>query len=171
MKEEALFNQAKICLDQGDYEQAIALLEKCIEAEEDEVNYYWCLGLAYFFNREYEKSESIWMSSLLEQQTLNIESLVNFLVQFIESITFNLSRFPHNTAKILNTYRLYGIILENFPEYQNQYLNQFLEQNLKFITQLIEEDIFENKIEEVINNYQNLIFSMMNIYSFFSFIK
>ena len=46
MNELQMFEQAKIYLEQGDYEQAIELLEQCIEADEENVNYYWYLGLA-----------------------------------------------------------------------------------------------------------------------------
>ena len=37
MNEQALFEQAKVCLDQGDYENAIALLERCIEDDPEEL--------------------------------------------------------------------------------------------------------------------------------------
>ena len=42
-----MLKQIKIFWDRGDYKQAIALLENCIEENPEELTYYWYLGLAY----------------------------------------------------------------------------------------------------------------------------
>ena len=39
MNELQVFQQAKICLEKGDYEQSVELLEQCIEANEENVNF------------------------------------------------------------------------------------------------------------------------------------
>jgi hypothetical protein len=47
MSEPQKLEQIKLFLDQEDYQNAIALLEKHIAEDPDELTYYWYLGLAY----------------------------------------------------------------------------------------------------------------------------
>jgi predicted O-linked N-acetylglucosamine transferase (SPINDLY family)/Tfp pilus assembly protein PilF len=73
MSEQALLEQAKVCLEQGEYETAIAFLEQCIEKEE-KIEYYGYLGLAYILQEKYEEAQEIWFSALLTESALNCEN-------------------------------------------------------------------------------------------------
>ena len=66
MNESPMFEQATLCLEQDDYENAIALLKQCIELNANEINYYWYLGLAYFLNNDETLAGELWFSLLLE---------------------------------------------------------------------------------------------------------
>jgi predicted O-linked N-acetylglucosamine transferase (SPINDLY family) len=61
MNELQVFQQAKICLEKGDYEQSVELLEQCIEANEENVNYYWYLGLVYLLQGQEENAQTTWL--------------------------------------------------------------------------------------------------------------
>ena len=65
MNEEALFNQAKICLEQGDYEQVIALLKTEIEQKPDHFSLYVFLGLAYLLQEQEENAQECWLAGLM----------------------------------------------------------------------------------------------------------
>ena len=61
MNESQMFEQAKVYLEQGNYEQAVEILEQCIEAYEENVNYYWYLGLAYLLQEQEENAQTTWL--------------------------------------------------------------------------------------------------------------
>jgi predicted O-linked N-acetylglucosamine transferase (SPINDLY family) len=61
MNELEVFEQAKVYLEQGNYEQSVELLEQCIEANEENVNYYWYLGLAYLLQGQEENAQTTWL--------------------------------------------------------------------------------------------------------------
>jgi len=105
MKEEALFNQAKICLDQGNYEQAIALLGQCIEANAEEINYYWYLGLAYLLNKQEESAKNIFLLAFSQGAQEKIEKQKDDLIKILEAYCLmSIERgYLNQVRAILNT--------------------------------------------------------------------
>ncbi len=106
-----LFKQAQDCLKQNDYEQAIALLEDCIEVNPEELNYYWYLGLAYLLQEKLEEAQEIWLSVLLTRSDFNSEKSSSELAQVLtEAITWQKEKCQWQT--IVN---LCQVILELDP--------------------------------------------------------
>lgn len=59
-----LQNQAYECFNQGQYDQALLLYEKCLEIAPDEVVNYWYLGLTYLLGGDEEEAQNLWLSVL-----------------------------------------------------------------------------------------------------------
>jgi tetratricopeptide (TPR) repeat protein len=57
---------AEVALQQGRYEEAIALCEQCIEAMPDLLSAYWYLGLAWILQGESEQAQSIWLAAMAD---------------------------------------------------------------------------------------------------------
>jgi 2-polyprenyl-3-methyl-5-hydroxy-6-metoxy-1,4-benzoquinol methylase/Tfp pilus assembly protein PilF len=64
--------QASEALQQEQYEQAIALYERCIEAEPDVTLYYWQLGLAQLLNGNTLEAESTWLYVLAQGEPAQV---------------------------------------------------------------------------------------------------
>ena len=79
-----LFEQAQLSLDQGDYENAIALLESCIEDDPEELTYYWYLGLVYLLQENEELAQEIWLSVFLQGNSEEVEQWTAQLISFLE---------------------------------------------------------------------------------------
>ncbi|MDX2216636.1 MAG: methyltransferase domain-containing protein [Oculatellaceae cyanobacterium bins.114] len=62
-------NQASEALSHGQYEQAIALYEQCIEAEPDEASHYWQLGLAQLLSGNLLEAESTWLYVMAQAES------------------------------------------------------------------------------------------------------
>ena len=48
MNEQQKIEEVKLFLDRENHENAITVLENCIEENSEELIYYWYLGLVYF---------------------------------------------------------------------------------------------------------------------------
>jgi predicted O-linked N-acetylglucosamine transferase (SPINDLY family) len=100
MNEEALFNQAKICLEQGDYEQAIALLEQCIEQNEQEIKFYWYLGLAHLLKGNQDKAQHIWLSRFFQKTHQEIHRWIFYLMPILNAYVIKLISQKDNLVQI-----------------------------------------------------------------------
>jgi len=83
-----LSSEALLTFDQGEYQEAIALYEQCVEINPEEVVNYWYLGLAYLLTGDEEEAQNLWLSLLWqgtpEQTELWTEELTNFLLEHIQ---------------------------------------------------------------------------------------
>ena len=113
MKEEALFNQAKICLDQGNYEQAIALLGQCIEENEQEIKFYWYLGLAYFLQGNKETAKYIWVSIFFNRTQQEINLWIFYLMQILDKYIIKLIDQKDNLIQANFPKNLFVELIEN----------------------------------------------------------
>jgi FimV-like protein len=77
--------QVKMYLEQGDYENAITLLEECITESPGELTYSWYLGLAYLLEEQEEKAQDLWLSLFLEGSLEEVEQWMTELTIFLES--------------------------------------------------------------------------------------
>jgi predicted O-linked N-acetylglucosamine transferase (SPINDLY family) len=50
----------------GNYLQAIALFQQCIESQPDDITNYWYLGLSYLLQGQETEAKIVWMSVILE---------------------------------------------------------------------------------------------------------
>jgi predicted O-linked N-acetylglucosamine transferase (SPINDLY family) len=124
MSEQALLEQAKICLEQGEYETAIALLERCIEDDPEELIYYWYLGLVYLLQENEELAQEIWLSVLLQGNSQEVEQWTAQLISFLEiKVQENITEKKLGNAKII-----YESIFFINPDYENiKLLNTLVE--------------------------------------------
>ena len=124
MNEQALFEQAKVCLDQGDYENAIALLERCIEDDPEELTYYWYLGLAYLLQENEELAQEIWLSIFLQGSLEEVEQWTSELINFLEiKVQENIKEKKLGNAKVI-----YEAIFVINPDHENiELLNNLVE--------------------------------------------
>jgi len=124
MSEQALLEQAKICLEQGEYETAIALLEKCIEENPEELTYYWYLGLVYLLQENEELAQEIWLSVLLQGNSQEVEQWRSELINLLEiKAKENITEKKLGNAKII-----YQSIFFINPDYENiELLNNLVE--------------------------------------------
>ncbi len=79
-----IFNQAKNCLNQGDYHQAIELLERCIENDSEDVNYYWYLGLVYLLQEKEEEAQTTWLLIMNQGDKNEIDQWIKELITILE---------------------------------------------------------------------------------------
>ena len=105
MNKTILLEQAKDSLDQGNYENAIALLEQCIEIDGENVNYYWYLGLIYLLSNEDQKAQDTWLLFLgNKNEEEYTERIKSSLVYFLEKICLEFveKQYLDRVRKILN---------------------------------------------------------------------
>jgi predicted O-linked N-acetylglucosamine transferase (SPINDLY family) len=129
MSEQALFEQAKVCLEQGEYETVIALLEKCIEINADEIEYYWYLGLAYLLKEQEEEAQSIWISVFLQGTRVEIESWTKQLIQLLEKFLIQLLK--QEKVPLVKVKSVLDNIRGLEEEYQNEDVNLLIKKCLK----------------------------------------
>ena len=148
MKEEALFNQAKICLDQGNYEQAIALLGQCIEENEQEIKFYWYLGLAYFLQGNKETAKYIWVSIFFNRTQQEINLWIFYLMQILDKYIIKLidqkdnliqANFPKNLFVELIENIIVDILQELFEYYKYEVI-------VDFCTELIAHNLVSDRV-------------------------
>lgn len=75
--------QASEYLNQGEYNQAIALYEQCIQANPALTYNYWYLGLAWLLQGEESEAQAIWLSAMAETP----EEMDNLIVELLEILT------------------------------------------------------------------------------------
>ena len=84
MNESQMFEQAKVYLEQGNYEQAVEILEQCIEADEENVNYYWYLGLAYLLQGQEENAQTTWLLVMSQGDEAEVVQWTQELLTILE---------------------------------------------------------------------------------------
>ena len=150
-----MFEQAKINLEQGDYEQSVELLEQCIEADEENVDYYWYLGLVYLLQGEKEKAQSIYLSVFAHNGEEDLERLRDNLILILESCCLKYAQNSEldNVHCILDAIRLFK------EEYQNPELDLAINHTLN--------DLYESGIRLAQEkNHKQAEFSFRKILSF-----
>ena len=85
MNELQVFQQAKICLEKGDYEQSVELLEQCIEANEENVNFCWYLGLAYLLQGQEENAQTTWLLVMSQGSEEDVVQWTQKLLAILET--------------------------------------------------------------------------------------
>ena len=85
MNELQMFEQAKNSLEQGDYEQSAELLEQCIEADEENVDYYWYLGLAYLLQEQEENAQTTWLLVMSQGDENEVKQWTKELLAILET--------------------------------------------------------------------------------------
>ena len=85
MNELEVFEQAKVFLEQDHYEQAVKLLEQCIEANEENVNYYWYLGLAYLLQEQEENAQTTWLLVMSQGDEVEVLQWTQALLSILET--------------------------------------------------------------------------------------
>jgi protein O-GlcNAc transferase len=119
-----LFNQAKNYLDVGEYKQAIALLQECINKNLEESSYSFSLSLAYLLNGNQENTQNIWMEVAQNQtdQKLLLNFLESYLLKFIDSFQFELVK------------KIYSEIYWLDDTYQNPMVDEAINQKLNYLS-------------------------------------
>ena len=151
MTELQMFEQAKICLGKDDYENAIALLESCIEDNPEALTYYWNLGLVYLLQGEEEAAQGIWLSIFLQGNLEQVEKWTTELISFMEvKVRENLTSNKLENAKII-----YEAIFAINPDYKNpELLNNLVEFLSHLATNLSDDEHQEASLEvylEILN--------------------
>ena len=150
MSEQALLEQAKICLEQGEYETAIALLESCIEENPEELTYYWYLGLVYLLQENEELAQEIWFSVFLQGSLEAVEQWTAKLISFLETkIQENITAKKLGNAKII-----YEAIFIIDPDYENPELLNNLVEALSLFASVLS---FNKEYEEAISVYKTTL--------------
>lgn len=99
--------QATEYLNQGEYNQAIALYEQCIAANPATTSYYWYLGLAWLLQGEESEAQAIWLSAMTETP----EEMDNSLVELLEILTTKAKEYL-DLRKLQLAEKIYWQILE-----------------------------------------------------------
>ena len=84
MNELQMFEQATVYLTQGSYEQTVELLEQCIEANEENVSYYWYLGLAYLLQEQEENAQTTWLLVMSQGSENKVQEWTKELLDILE---------------------------------------------------------------------------------------
>jgi tetratricopeptide (TPR) repeat protein len=126
MIEQQTIEEIKLLLNQESYEDAIALLEECLEKNPDELTYYWYLGLAHLLQENEDETQGIWLSVLLQKNLEEVEQLTIELTNFLETrVEENILKRKLENAKII-----YQIIASINPDYKN---SELLKETKKFM--------------------------------------
>ena len=64
MNEQQKIEEVKLFLDRENHENAITVLENCIEENSEELIYYWYLGLVYLLQKNEELAQEVWFCLL-----------------------------------------------------------------------------------------------------------
>jgi predicted O-linked N-acetylglucosamine transferase (SPINDLY family) len=133
-------------INQESYLQAIHSLEQLIEADPDNLNYYWYLGLAYLFQENEELAQEIWLSIFLQGTIQEAERWTSELIDFLEiKVKENIKIKKLGYAKI---------IYSNITTVQADYKNIELQGSLVEALSLFASDLSFNKnYEDAINIY------------------
>ncbi|MFB2898136.1 tetratricopeptide repeat protein [Aerosakkonemataceae cyanobacterium BLCC-F50] len=99
--------QATEYLNQGEYNQAIALYEQCIQANPALTSNYWYLGLAWLLQGEESEAQAIWLSVMTETP----EEMDNLIVELLEILTTKAKEYL-DSRKLQLAEKIYWQILE-----------------------------------------------------------
>ncbi len=129
MNELQMCEQAKVYLEQGNYEQSVELLEQCIEANEENVNYYWYLGLVYLLQGQEENAQTTW---LLVMSQGNEEDVVQWTQELLTILETEAQR-QEQIENLKLSWLIRGHIREIEPSLINNLLHLIdLEINLQY---------------------------------------
>ncbi|MBE9176008.1 hypothetical protein IQ225_13105 [Synechocystis salina LEGE 06155] len=150
MLERQKYKQIECHLNEGDYDNLIAILEEYIEITPQELGYYWYLGLAHLLQENEEVAQEIWLSVLLngnlEEARIWTEDLVTFLeIKVKENITIH---------KLGNAKVIYEAIFGINSDYQNIELQTKLVQSLCLFASDLS---FNREYEAAIEIYQEAL--------------
>jgi len=139
-----LQQQAADCLNQQQYEEAIALLEQCIDQNPAHLANYWHLGLAAFLAGDELTAQTVWFSVLSQA---NSEETADWTTQLLHLLEVQATRClqiqDRATAR-----RIYDQMLELRPDHAEPHLglgliayqeNEF-EQGIDHFNQFIQQD-------------------------------
>lgn len=84
MVDSDLHKQASEYLDRGEYTEAIALYDRCIELEPDKIVNYWYLGLSHLLQGDEIAAQTVWMSVILENASEEFDREISELVAILE---------------------------------------------------------------------------------------
>jgi protein O-GlcNAc transferase len=102
MNEQQKIEEVKLFLDRENYENAIAVLENCIEESSEELIYYWYLGLVYLLQKNEELAQEVWLSVFLQGSLEEIQQWTIELISFLEiKIQENITDQKLDNAKII----------------------------------------------------------------------
>ncbi len=109
-----LQQQADKSLEQGKYTEAIAIYEKCIEAEPTYLTNYWQLGLATFLQGDEITAQSIWLSVFMQG---NPEENDEWLAELLQLLKEAIVRYIQcNNFQLAEKICLQALELEPSPE-------------------------------------------------------
>lgn len=77
--------QARQCLIQGDYTQAVHLYEQAIEEEPDTKSYYWHLGLMLLLQGQEAEAQTTWLLGMAEGEPEQVELWTAELIQVLQA--------------------------------------------------------------------------------------
>ncbi|MBW4575452.1 MAG: tetratricopeptide repeat protein [Aphanothece sp. CMT-3BRIN-NPC111] len=83
-----LQQQAAKYLNQGQYREAIALYEQCLDANPTWIQNYWHLGLGLLLQGEESMAQAVWLSVLVEGSPEEIDNWTAELVKILAAETF-----------------------------------------------------------------------------------
>jgi predicted O-linked N-acetylglucosamine transferase (SPINDLY family) len=153
MNELQWFEQAKNCLEKGDYPQGIAYFSRCIEENPDDLNYYWYLGLVYVLNNEEEQANDIWMSRLLGNSSSN-----SGIEQLIKILEINI-RYHLNQKEI--NFEVVSKILPLLSDLNEDFYNTPLYFEISTIIEFSKKEAltlaFSKKLSEAKSIYENIL--------------
>ena len=125
MNESQMFEQAKNSLEQGNYEQSVELLERCIEVDEEKIIYYWYLGLAYFFIGQLDEAEGIWLTPFIDGIVSSCDWELECVTIFDQTINLQVQLGNVLQGKILADF-----LTEISPNYFNKNLSDSLQNEI-----------------------------------------
>ncbi len=77
--------QAAEYLAQGQYSEAIALYEQCIDTNPTLISNYWYLGLAWLLQGEASEAQAIWLAALTQENPAEIDARIAELLKVLEA--------------------------------------------------------------------------------------
>jgi predicted O-linked N-acetylglucosamine transferase (SPINDLY family) len=116
-----LFEQSKNCLNKSNFQQAVNLLEKCIENNPEDVNYYWYLGLAYLLQEQAVEARKIWL--LIMGQGHEIENKIEQWIQELVLILETAAQWQEKIGNLKSSWLIRGHIREIKPSLINNLLH------------------------------------------------
>lgn len=84
MKYVQLKQQATNSFEQNQYEQAVALYERCMELDAQDLDNYWYLGLSLLLQGDESLAQTVWMSAFLQGTSEEIDNWTTDLIEIIE---------------------------------------------------------------------------------------
>ena len=150
MIKQQYIENVKDSLAREEYENAIALLEKYIEENPEELIYYWYLGLVYLLQENEELAQEIWLSVLLQGNSEEIKQWTAQLISFLEiKVKENIIEKKLGNAKII-----YEAIFIIDPDYRNLKLLDSLVELLSFFATVLS---YQNEREKAIQVYLDIL--------------
>jgi tetratricopeptide (TPR) repeat protein len=103
-----LQQQATEYLARGQYNDAVALYQQCIDRHPTETSNYWYLGLALLLQGEELEAQAVWLSALAQLTPLEVETCLADLIQVLETQALRYLQLSEPQL----AEKLYGQILE-----------------------------------------------------------